>query len=184
MTLWAAIMKENNANVASQTDIDYVQVLTDIRNMKNHFKLKNFLMNVSFGLAPSAWDITTDFSFAEKLEDKAFASLSLLFISLPGIVYFLTLFQQALEMEMEMSNCPTVVKTLISHVSSFCLIAGILYGLSILVLSDSPAAANLVCKILALTVATLVLAIKTVGVFVHTESVMRVHSSPHFNYSS
>ena len=86
--------EENNANEAPQTDIDYGQVLTDIRNMRKHFKLKDFLMNASFGLAPSAWDIATDFSFAEKLEHpekleklESAARMSLLFIALPGIVY-------------------------------------------------------------------------------------------------
>ena len=43
-------------------------------------------------LVPFVWDLSTDYRFAENLEDDSLKCLSYMFISLPGIVYsgFLT----------------------------------------------------------------------------------------------
>ena len=61
-------MEEENIR-SDWTDIDHGQIRKDVRNFREHFKRKKFLMNLSFGLVPSAWDIGTDFIFARKLAE-------------------------------------------------------------------------------------------------------------------
>jgi len=167
-----------------ETDIDDGQILKDVRNFKTHFKLKDFLMNIFLGLAPSAWDIGSDFTFAHKLFTKykrpGLATISLIFIALPGLVFVSTLFQQTMERCTKKWNCPTLIKKAASNGCSVAFAAAIVGGLVALTVATNDITpsydpdAFVICIILAITVAVLVLSIKILAVFVHTEQVRKL----------
>ena len=61
-------VKEGESAEITGADIDYGRAWKDIKNFRSLFNAKDFFFNLCFGLSPSAWDIVTDFNFAEKLK--------------------------------------------------------------------------------------------------------------------
>ena len=98
-------------------------------------------MNMILGLAPSAWDIGSDFRFANELDSldvdtaRHFEKVSLLFIALPGIVYITMLLQETLERCINECNGPKWLTKVFSNVCSLLLVAAIVFGLAILIYS-------------------------------------------------
>ena len=179
--------EEENVSSAP-TDIEHGQIWRDCRNFRKDFKWELFGTNMLLGLAPSAFDIGTDFSFAMGLAAPRtekelafphlrFASLSFLCIALPGLVYAPILLKKTLERWTKQCNCHSLLTNVISNVCSLGLVAAIIIGIYILIQGDdisNSSVSVLVCKILAGIVATVMLGIKTLPMFVHTENVKKL----------
>ena len=87
-------MENENKSSIQKIDVDYHQLWQEIVNCKTFWNGSNdVVMAIVLGLAPSTWDIQSDFSFAYKQtkpSDEPGANiipgLSYLFIALPGIL--------------------------------------------------------------------------------------------------
>ena len=122
--------------------------------------------------APSVWDLATDVQFAENLDDNGLAFLSYLFISLPGIVCALSLLHNYL------GRCfSRVLANIITLLFMCCLIvSGVVFAVIINFTwgkqLKAAAVGVLVMKILAMVVGSVILGVKVLAVFVHTENMM------------
>ena len=142
------------------------KIYRDILDLKNNFSLYEFLVQLSFGFIPSAWDMGTDFKFAQNLEIKILANLSYLIISLPGLVYALTLLPMVLERCCKHCKIPSIAKSMFTNVTILFMVLGA--GLVILAFVAQGEKTTLLFNISAVIVATVLLAVKLLGVLVHS----------------
>ena len=70
-------------------EVDYTILWEELKSCRTHFTRSGLLTGMFLGVAPSAWDISSDFTFADRMEQyddsrKKVAIFSYFFISLPG----------------------------------------------------------------------------------------------------
>ena len=70
-------------------EVDYTILWEELKSCRKHFTWSGLGTGMLLGVAPSAWDISSDFKFADKMDQnddsrKKVAIFSYFFISLPG----------------------------------------------------------------------------------------------------
>jgi len=137
-------------------------------------------------LVPSVWDLATDYRFAENLEDDSLRSLSYMFISLPGIVYFGFLTKKVLDCCCYNEKVPTWLGNILEKGVGLLVWGSVLSGVVVvlfscvwikmeLITAQTAAAMTCVMKFLAMTVGTGLLVVKVLGVLVHTDSMRMIN---------
>ena len=134
-------------------------------------------MTLDFVSVPSAWDLVTDYDYAEDLKNlkipeffrNRFRIWSYLFISLPGIIFVLSQLHRCLD---ECFSCRRalwlgrVVANTMTIVVVLIITGVVIY--THMVPGNIPV---LVTKVMAILVGSVVLGVKVVGVLVHTENI-------------
>ena len=137
-------------------------------------------------LVPSVWDLSTDYRFAENLEDDSLKCLSYMFISLPGIVYSGFLTKKGLDSCCYNGTVPTWLGKILEKVVGLLVWGLVLTGVVVVLFScvwikielftaQTVSSMTFVMKVLAMTVGTGLLAVKVVGVLVHTDNVRMIN---------
>eukprot|EP00092_Neocalanus_flemingeri_P018850 GFUD01020411.1.p1 GENE.GFUD01020411.1~~GFUD01020411.1.p1 ORF type:complete len:263 (-),score=48.44 GFUD01020411.1:371-1108(-) len=77
--------KSPNKSLEQNNEVTIRELFTEAKAYKSHFSWSGFVTAILFGLAPSVWDVQSDFVFANK-QHPYISRLSYLCISLPGIM--------------------------------------------------------------------------------------------------
>ena len=128
-------------------------------------------------LVPSAWDLGTDYSFAETLEEDSIRSLSYMFISLPGFLIKKALDRFCFNHKASSTGYSKILDDCIGLIVWSLVLTGIFAVMFNCVWTTPATAATtaMVMKVIATMVGTTLLGIKVLGVLVHSENMKMIN---------